>query len=62
MFYVSLDGLPSAYKQMAQEATQILKSTEREVRIAGVYKYLDNNILPKLVSNGSDGVTWFREE
>jgi len=57
MFYVSLDGLPSAYKQMAQEATQILKSTEREVRIAGVYKYLDNNILPKLVSNGSDGVT-----
>ncbi len=56
MFYICLDGLPDSYKQKVRESAQILNSTEREVRIAGVHKYLDDTILPKLINNASGSI------
>jgi hypothetical protein len=55
MFYVCLDGLPDSYKQKVRESAQIL-NREREVRIAGLHKYLNDTILPKLINNGNGAV------
>lgn len=41
-------GIPITYKRKLLEAQKILESSEQEVRVNGVHKYFDINILPKM--------------
>ena len=51
LHHISQNTLSGDYKNKVNEVLSILDSSEQDVRIGGLHKYLDENVMPKLVDS-----------